>query len=67
MVLLNFIYFCHLHRNYRLNVGGEFGDNSCSLLISPAQLTPGVEFKQKFQLASKTSRYKNQLVPQIFY
>ena len=22
---------------------------------------PGVEFKQKFQLASRTSRYKNQL------
>jgi len=27
----------------------------------------GVEFKQKFQLASRTSRYKNQLAPQIFY
>jgi hypothetical protein len=30
-------------------------------------MCPGVEFKQKFQLASRTSRYKNQLVPQIFY
>ena len=29
--------------------------------------TSGVEFKQKFQLASRTSRYKNQLAPQIFY
>jgi hypothetical protein len=27
----------------------------------------GVEFKQKLQLASRTSRYKNQLAPQIFY
>ena len=27
----------------------------------------GVEFKQKFQLDSRTSRYKNQLAPQIFY
>jgi len=33
-----FIYFCHLHRNYRLNFR-RFGDNSCSLLIGPAQLT----------------------------
>jgi hypothetical protein len=38
MVSMNFIYFCHLHRNYRLKLG-EFGDNSCWLLISPAQLT----------------------------
>ena len=27
----------------------------------------GVEFKQKLQLASRTSRYTNQLAPQIFY
>jgi hypothetical protein len=36
MVLMNFIYFCHLHRNYRLNVGGIWWwllltvDKSCS-------------------------------------
>jgi hypothetical protein len=29
--------------------------------------TTGVEFKQKFQLASMASRYKNQLALQIFY
>ena len=27
----------------------------------------GVEFKQKFQLDSRTSRYKNQRAPQIYY
>jgi hypothetical protein len=30
-------------------------------------ISAGVEFKQKFQLDSRTSRYKNQLAPQIFY
>ena len=34
---------------------------------SNATVRPGVEFKQTFQLASRTSRYKNQLAPQIFY
>jgi hypothetical protein len=60
-LLLNFIYFCHLHRNYRLNVGGEFGDNSCSLLISPAQLTPGVEFKQKFDGCTDTAAIEEEM------
>jgi hypothetical protein len=33
--------------------------------FSPGTLVSGVKFKQKFQLASRTSRYKNQLAPQI--
>jgi hypothetical protein len=44
----------------------------CKLYRSIGKFTkwgvnPWVEFKQKFQLDSTTSRYRNQLAPQIFY